>query len=53
VADNAGGGGNSLLGVIVGALLVLVIGAGAFMYFGHHSQPSASLNVTVPSPTTK
>ena len=31
MADNSGGG-NSFLGVIVGALLVVVLGLGAFMY---------------------
>ena len=50
MADN-NGGGNSFLGVVVGALLVVVLGLGAFMYLGHNQQPSGpSLHVTVPSP---
>ena len=52
MADGDGGGGNALLGVIVGVLLVLVIG---FFVFGGipgqrgaapSSGPSATLTVT-------
>lgn len=49
MADGSGGGASSLLGVIIGAILVVVIGAGVFMYVGHHSAPSGpSINVTMP-----
>jgi hypothetical protein len=52
MADGNGGGGNALLGVIVGVLLVLVIGF--FVFGGIPSQrgaapssgPSATLTVT-------
>jgi hypothetical protein len=51
MADNSGGG-NSFLGVIVGALLVVVLGAGAFLYMNQHQAPSGpTLNVNVPAPT--
>lgn len=51
MADNSGG--NSFLGVIVGALLVVVLGIGAFVVLGHGAQPSGpSLNVSVPAPTS-
>ena len=47
MADNSGG--NSFMGVIVGALLVLVLGMGAFLYM-HHSQPSGpSISVSLPA----
>lgn len=53
MADNSGGS-NTFIGVIVGALLVAVIGLGAFMYLGHNQQPSGpSLNITVPSTPSK
>ena len=52
MADNSGGGGTSFLGVMVGALLVVVLGFGAFMYMNQHQAPSGpSLNVTVPAPS--
>lgn len=51
MADNSGSG-NSFLGVMVGALLVVVLGFGAFMYMNQHQAPSGpSLNVTVPAPS--
>ena len=51
MADNSGGG-NSFIGVMVGALLVVVLGLGAFLYVNQHQAPSGpSLHVTVPSPT--
>ena len=51
MADNSGGG-SSFLGVMVGALLVVVLGLGAFVMLNHHQQPSGpSLNVTVPAPS--
>ncbi len=50
MADNSGG--NSFLGVIVGALLVLVLGIGAYVVLGHNAKPAGpSLNVTVPAPS--
>lgn len=49
MADNSGGG-NSFLGVVVGALLVVVVGFGAFYVLGHSGKPSGpSINVTAPS----
>ena len=50
MADGNGGGGNAMLGVIVGALLVLVIGFFAFGGFPGHggggsAGPSATLTV--------
>jgi hypothetical protein len=51
MADNSGGG-NSFLGVVVGALLVVVLGVGAFVYMNQHQAPAGpTLNVTVPNPT--
>ena len=45
-------GANSLLGMIVGALLVAVLGVGAYVVLGHNAQPSGpSLHITVPSPS--
>jgi len=46
--DNSGG--NSAMGVVLGALLVVVLGIGAFMFLGNHNTaPSApSVNVTMP-----
>jgi hypothetical protein len=51
MADGDGGGGNALLGVIVGVLLVLVIGFFVFGGIPGHkaaapSAPSATLTVT-------
>ena len=52
MADNSGG--NSFLGVIVGALLVVVLGIGAYVVLGHNAQPSGpSLHVTLPAPSGK
>jgi hypothetical protein len=50
MADNSGGG-SSFLGVIVGALLVVVLGLGAFVMLNHHQPAGPSLNVTVPAPS--
>ena len=47
--DNSGG--NGAMGVVLGALLVVVLGIGAFMFLGNHgtSAPSGpSINVSVP-----
>jgi hypothetical protein len=53
MADNSGGG-NSFIGVIVGALLVVVLGMGAFMYLNHNQAPAGpSLHVTLPAPSGK
>jgi hypothetical protein len=53
MADNSGGG-NSFLGVIVGALLVVVLGMGAFLYMNQHqAPPGPSLHVTVPATPDK
>jgi hypothetical protein len=51
MADGDGGGGNAILGVIVGVLLVLVIGFFVFGGIPGHkgatpSGPSATLSVT-------
>ena len=40
MADGNGGGGNAMLGVIVGVLLVLVIGFFVFGGFPGHKGPS-------------
>ena len=48
LADNNGGGGSSFLGVVVGALLVVVLGVGAFMVLGHQQPSGPSLHVTAP-----
>ncbi|MBV9046354.1 MAG: hypothetical protein JO348_00460 [Alphaproteobacteria bacterium] len=41
MADGDGGGGNAMLGVIVGALLIGVVVIGGFMFLGHGGAPSA------------
>ena len=50
MADGDGGGGNAMLGVIVGVLLVLVVGFFVFGGIPGHkaapSGPSATLSVT-------
>jgi hypothetical protein len=50
MADGNGGGSSGFLGVIVGVLLVLVLGIGAYLVLGHKAAPSGpSINVSVPA----
>lgn len=53
MADNAGGGGNTFLGFIVGGLLVVVAALGFFMYTGGHlgggDTHTVNLNVKAPA----
>lgn len=52
MADN--GGGNSFLGVMVGAALVLVLGIGAYVVLGHHGQQAnPSIKITAPAAPAK
>lgn len=47
MADNSGGGGNAMLGVIVGVLLVLVIGFFVFNGVGGKGSPAPAASISV------
>jgi hypothetical protein len=50
---DSGGGGIGVLGVLVGALLVIVVGAGFLFASGHlgGSGPSSSVKIEMPKTT--
>jgi len=47
--DGSGGGSNTFLGLIVGALFVAVVGIGSFVYLNHRSAPATpSVSISLP-----
>ena len=50
MADN-GGGGIGVLGVLVGALLVIVVGAGFLFASGHLGSSTSTVKIEVPKTT--
>ena len=53
MADNSGGGGIGVLGVLVGALIVIVVGAGLLFATGQiGGKDTATLKIEVPKGTT-
>ena len=50
MADN-GGGGIGVLGVLVGALLVIVVGAGFLFASGHLGSNTSSVKIEAPRTT--
>jgi hypothetical protein len=50
MADGDGGGSNTFLGLIVGALLVAVVAIGGFLFLNHKgAAPAPTLTVSVPT----
>ena len=50
MADGDGGGSNTFLGVIVGALLVAVVAIGGFLFLNHKgAAPAPTMTVSVPT----
>jgi hypothetical protein len=48
--DGSGGGSNTFLGLIVGALFVAVVGIGSFVYLNHRSAPATpSVSISLPA----
>lgn len=54
MADNSGSGGIGVLGVLVGALIVIVVGAGLLFYSGQigDGDSSTTLNIDTQKSTT-
>jgi membrane protein DedA with SNARE-associated domain len=53
MADNSGSGGMGVLGVLVGALIVIVVGAGLLFATGKiGGKDTASLKIEMPKVTT-
>jgi hypothetical protein len=51
MADGSGGG-VGVLGVLVGALIVIVVGGGILFATGNLGQKSSTVKVELPKPTT-
>ena len=50
---DGGGGASGILGVLVGAILVLIVGAGVFMFVGKGGTGGGGTNVTLKVPGAK
>ena len=50
MADGNGGGASGILGVLVGAILVVLVGAGIFIFMGKGGAGGGGTNVTLKVP---